>query len=178
MLVFDKSANMSNSGGVTRSKSKSKSDKCAAPISVIQSAQTAGPSKSDRMGTEESSIASTHKFSISWELKTASTKSKGSRSSKRSLRSAKVKMAVTLSRLKSQADIHALEMQQCQERAKYEQEQLAQTFRREEQERQKRAKYEQEQLAQTCHREENERQERAKYEQEQLVQTCSREEQE
>ena len=125
---------MSSSGVVTRFKSKSKSDKCAAPISVMQSAQTTGPLKSDRMSTEESSIASTHKSSISSELKTTSTKSKGSRSSKRSLKSAKVKMAVTLSRLKSQADIHALEMQQCQERAKYEQEQLVQTCNREEQE--------------------------------------------
>ena len=91
----------------------------------MQSAQITGPLKSDRMSTEESSIASTHKSSISSELKTTSTKSKGSRSSKRSLKSAKVKMAVTLSRLKSQADIHALKMQQCQKRAKYEQEQLA-----------------------------------------------------
>ena len=148
---------MSSSGIVTRSKSKSKSDKCAAPISAMQNAQTTGPLKSDRMSTEESSIASTHKSSISSELKTTSTKSKGSRSSKRSLKSAKVKMAVTLSRLKSQADIHALEMQQCQKRAKYEQEQLAQSCRREEQERQKRAKYEQEQLVQTCSREEQER---------------------
>ena len=163
-----------NSVAVTRSKSKSKSEKCAAPISVMQSAQTIGPSKSDRMSTEDSSIASTHKSSTSSELKTTSTKSRGSRASK-SLKSAKVKMAVTLSKLKSQADIHALEMQQCQERAKYEQEKLAQTCRREEQERQKRAKYEQERLAQTCRREE---QERTKYEQELLVQTCSREEQE
>ena len=87
------------------------------------------------MSTEESSIASTHKSSISSELKTTSTESKGSRSSKRSLKSAKVKMAVTLSRLKSQAHTHALEMQQCQERVKYKQEQLVQTCTREEQER-------------------------------------------